>query len=106
MFLPACTGTDLLTFISPVCMGGPASVRKGVPGSWQSPFCHLAPASGKQDELRPVMKVKQDKLFFKMSRQLFFFFIAFGKLRLYWSHSSSCRNTAFNVTISSACAVS
>lgn len=75
VFLPACTGTDLLSLVSPVCVAGPASVRKGVPSSWQSLRCHLAPVSGKQDELKPVMKIKQDKLFFKMSRQLFFFFL-------------------------------
>lgn len=59
MFLPACTGTDLLSFVSPACMGGPASVRKGVTGSWQSSLCHLASASEKQDELKACDKDKK-----------------------------------------------
>lgn len=101
VFLSACTGTNLLSFMSLVCVSGPASVREGVTGSWQGTFCHMASASGKQDELKPVMKIKQDKLFFKMFgfRQPFFFFTTFSKLSLYWYHRSSCRNAAFNVTV-------
>lgn len=68
VFLPACTGTDLLSFVSPVCMGGPASVRKGVTGSWQRPFCHLASAPEKQD----VMKIKQINRSLKCLGSLFF----------------------------------
>lgn len=41
-------------------------MRKGDTGSWQYTVCHLTSAFVKQDELKPVIKIKEYKLFFNL----------------------------------------
>lgn len=76
VFLGARTGTNLFSSLSPICVTGPACIRKGDTGYWQCTFCHLALAFVKRDELKPVIRIKQYKLFFNLFgfRQLAFFF--------------------------------
>lgn len=69
--------TNSFSSASPVCVTGPASVREGDIGCWQRTCCHLASAFVKRDELKPVIRINQYKLFFNLFgfRQLYFFSI-------------------------------
>lgn len=76
VFLSARPGTNLFSSVTPICVTGPASIRRGDVGNWQCTFCHLASTFVKQDELKPVIKIKQYELSLTCwgLRQLFFFF--------------------------------
>lgn len=80
VFLSARPGANLFSSVTPICVTGPASIRRVDVGNWQCTFCHLASTFVKQDELKPVIKIKQYELSNLLGFKAAFFFFALLEL--------------------------